>query len=96
MKMRLFLAALFIFANIPLTAQGVAATPDYIEELTADWQGERFDDGRPKVSDALLKRLKNIQIEEAWGYLRSKGYHNQYDGEWKIINLHYSEIVSED
>ncbi len=86
MKMRLFLAALFIFANIPLTAQGVAATPDYIEELTADWQGERFDDGRPKVSDALLKRLKNIQIEEAWGYLRSKGYHNQYDGEWKIIH----------
>ena len=25
-----------------------------IEFLTKDWQGERFEDGRPKVSDQLL------------------------------------------
>jgi len=64
----------------------VGTSPDQIKALTSQWQGERFSDGRPKVSDALLKRLKNIQIEEAWGYLRRHNYHNQYDGDWEIIH----------
>jgi len=55
-------------------------------ELTSNWEGERFEDGRPKVSDALLKRMKNIQIEEAWGFLRGRGYHNQFDGGWEILH----------
>lgn len=67
-------------------SQGVAASEVYIKELTSNWKGERFEDGRPKVSDALLKRLKNIQIEEAWGFLRGKGYNNQYEGDWEIIH----------
>lgn len=69
-----------------LSAQQVTSSPDYIKELTSNWNGERLKDGRPKVSDALLKRLKAINIEEAWGYLRSKGYHNQYEGGWKMIH----------
>ncbi|MDC6386621.1 RraA family protein [Flagellimonas taeanensis] len=67
-------------------SQGVTASPEYIKELTSNWTGERFADGRPKVSDALLQRMKNIQIEEAWGFLRRKGYNNQYEGEWEIIH----------
>ncbi|MCJ7467722.1 MAG: RraA family protein [Maribacter sp.] len=67
-------------------SQDVGASPAYIKELTASWQGERFPDGRPRVSDALLKRLKNIQVEEAWGYLRGKGYQNQYEGNWEILH----------
>ncbi len=86
MKTRIFLAALFFVSCLPIWSQGVAATTEYVRELTSDWQGERFDDGRPKVSDALLKRLKKIQMEEAWGYLRNKGYNNQYDGDWEILH----------
>ncbi len=66
-------------------AQRVGSSPEYIKALTAEWKGERFPDGRPKVSDAILKRLKNISIEEAWGVLRNKGYNNQYEGDWKVI-----------
>jgi regulator of RNase E activity RraA len=66
-------------------AQNVSSSPDYIKALTAEWKGERFPDGRPKVSDEILARLKNISIEEAWGVLRNKGYHNQYEGDWQII-----------
>lgn len=69
-----------------LSAQNVTSTPDYIKELTSNWTGERLKDGRPKVSDALLKRLKEVNIEEAWGFLRRKGYHNQYEGNWKMIH----------
>jgi 4-hydroxy-4-methyl-2-oxoglutarate aldolase len=53
---------------------------------TSEWTGERFEDGRPKVSDDLLKRLKNISIEEAWGVLRSEGYHNQFESGWKMLH----------
>ena len=86
MKTKITIGLLLLLFSISLSAQGVAATPDYIKELTADWQGERFDDGRPKVSDALLKRLEKIQMEEAWGYLRGKGYNNQYDGDWEVLH----------
>lgn len=92
MNIKLFLGVAFAFVVFTVSAQGVAASPDYIKELTADWQGERFDDGRPKVPDALLARLKNIQMEEAWGYLRRKGYNNQYDGNWKI--LHPEQVMT--
>lgn len=86
MNHRTVLIMMLVMSFFHAESQGVAASPEYIKELTADWSGERFDDGRPKVSDALLKRLKNIQIEEAWGYLRSRDYHNQYEGGWEIIH----------
>ncbi len=92
MKTRFFLTALFALSYFSVTSQGVAATSGYVKELTSDWQGERYDDGRPKVSDALLKRLKKIQMEEAWGYLRSKGYNNQYDGDWEV--LHPDDVMT--
>jgi regulator of RNase E activity RraA len=66
--------------------QNVGSSPEYIKALTPEWKGERFADGRPKVSDAILDRLKNISIEEAWGVLRNKGFHNQYEGDWMIIH----------
>jgi regulator of RNase E activity RraA len=67
-------------------AQSIESSPEYIKALTAEWKGERFPDGRPKVSDAMLERLKNISIEEAWAVLRNRGYQNQFESEWKIIH----------
>lgn len=68
-----------------VNAQQVALTKDQIISLTKAWKGERLPDGRPKVSDDLLKRLRNISLEEAWGVLRNRGYHNQYEGDWMIL-----------
>jgi len=80
----LLLAALILTSGLA-EAQNVGSSPDYIKALTSEWKGERFPDGRPKVSDQILERLKNISIEEAWGVLRNKGYQNQYEGNWQII-----------
>ena len=41
---------------------------------------ERFEDGRPKVPDALLEKVKGLSAEEAWGVLRNKGYLTQFAG----------------
>ena len=54
--------------------------------LTTEWKGERFPDGRPKVPDQILARMRKVSIEEAWGVLRSHGYHSQFEGDWKTIH----------
>jgi 4-hydroxy-4-methyl-2-oxoglutarate aldolase len=84
-KIILLFAATFLSCYIA-SGQNVGSSPEYIKALTPEWKGERFPDGRPKVSDAILERLKNISIEEAWGVLRNKGFQNQFEGDWTIIN----------
>jgi regulator of RNase E activity RraA len=54
--------------------------------LTPEWKGERFDDGRPKVADEILERMKLVTLEEAWAVLRSENFRYQYDDGWELIN----------
>ena len=84
MRKNIFVA-LLLFCTLIINAQNVGMSPEYIKAITSDWTGERLADGRPKVSDALLERLKNISVEEAWGFLRNKGYNNQFESEWIIL-----------
>jgi 4-hydroxy-4-methyl-2-oxoglutarate aldolase len=86
MNKKIFFFTAIIVSSLIAGAQNVGSSPEYIKALTSEWKGERFPDGRPKVSDAILERLKNISIEEAWGVLRNKGYQNQFEGDWQIIN----------
>ena len=86
MSKRLISISLIFFIWASARSQNVGSSPEYIKALTSDWKGERSTDGRPKVSDALLERLKNISIEEAWGVLRNQGYQNQFESGWEIIN----------
>jgi regulator of RNase E activity RraA len=51
-----------------------------------EWKGERYPDGRPKVSDDLVERLKSISIEEAWGVMKNEGYNNQFEAGWQVIH----------
>ncbi len=67
-------------------AQQVTLTSDQIKALTPEWKGERSPDGRPKVADKFIERLKKVHLEEAWGILRNKGYQNQFEGEWMIMD----------
>lgn len=64
-----------------------------IIQLTPLWKGERFEDGRPKVPDDTIARLRelNIVLEEAWAVCWSHGYHYQFEGNW--LNLHPEQIV---
>jgi 4-hydroxy-4-methyl-2-oxoglutarate aldolase len=86
MNKKLILLAAFVMGCLSIYAQNVGSSPEYIKALTPEWKGERFPDGRPKVSDAILERLKNISLEEAWGVLRNKGFNNQFEGDWTIIH----------
>lgn len=53
-----------------------------LTEYTRDWTGDRFESGRPRVSDALIERARKLSITGAWGVLRGEGFHHQYEGGW--------------
>ena len=55
-------------------------TKEQMIAYTSDNPYERFEDGRPKVPDALLEKVKGLVIEEAYGAVKSKGFPNQFAG----------------
>ncbi|RPD49037.1 RraA family protein [Paracnuella aquatica] len=84
---RLLAALILTIALNPLHAQFVQASKDELIALTPEWKGERFADGRPKVSDDILRRMKAVTIEEAWALISGAGYRYQIaDGWGQIIN----------
>jgi regulator of RNase E activity RraA len=78
------LAAVLLVAGAPVMGQQISK--DELIFLTPQWQGERFEDGRPKVSDDILKRMKLVTLEEAWSVLRGERFNYQFSGEWKVLN----------
>lgn len=84
--MKLNILYSLLLAVIAVPAIGQTMTRDEMIFLTSEWKGERFSDGRPKVSDDLVNRARNIGIEEAWQVMNNDGYTNQFEGNWKMVN----------
>ncbi|MCY7358193.1 MAG: RraA family protein [Rudanella sp.] len=80
-----FLGSLLTILCLDRPAMAQVMPKDELLFLTAAWQGERFADGRPKISDDLLERAKRIGLDDAWTVLKNEGYTNQYEGGWKLI-----------
>jgi len=78
--------AVLVFAGSAAEAQLGMFSREQREAVTAEWTGERFEDGRPKVPEATLELMKEVTAEEAWGVLRGAGYTLQFEGGWKEIN----------
>lgn len=72
-------------------AQPGIFTRDLLIKYTPDWKGERFSDGRPKVSDGILQRMKSVTLEEAWAELRSAGFNHEYEDGW--LSIHPDKVL---
>jgi regulator of RNase E activity RraA len=83
--------SLFSVASLRATAQEGFFTPEDVIKYTPDWHGERFPDGRPKVSDSILDRMKNVTLEEAWATLRSANFQHQYEDGW--FTIHSDQVL---
>ena len=83
-KLILLLLLLSVFFTNFLFAQTISR--EELVFLTSEWKGERFADGRPKISDSLLQRAKHIMIDDAWTVLKNEGYLNQFEGGWRTVN----------
>jgi regulator of RNase E activity RraA len=84
-KRLLFFFSLVIEVN-QLDAQHVQITKEELIALTPEWKGERFADGRPKVPDDIIKRMKAVSVEEAWATMSNAGYRYQIAEGWEVIN----------
>jgi 4-hydroxy-4-methyl-2-oxoglutarate aldolase len=65
--------------------------PDDIRALTPAWEGERFENGRPRVADDLLRRMREVTTEEAWAVLHRRGYRHQFEGGW--LSVHPERVL---
>ena len=83
------LSATFLAA--PATAQPGILTKQDLIKYTPDWTGERFPDGRPKVPDGILQRMKRVSLEEAWAVLRNAGFNHQYEDGW--LSIHPDKVL---
>jgi 4-hydroxy-4-methyl-2-oxoglutarate aldolase len=67
-------------------------SPERITALTPLYQDERVADGRPRVPDEILERMRHVTNDEAWGVVeRGHNYHFQFEGNW--VNLHPDHVL---
>lgn len=87
-----FASAIVVFAAMLFCAGDAAAqlfqwTPEQLIKYTVKNPYDRFPDGRPKVPDEMLARMKGLIAEEVQAVLPAKGFPHQFeslDG-WKIL-----------
>ncbi|MDB5112016.1 MAG: RraA family protein [Mucilaginibacter sp.] len=75
---------LLFLGIVPLCSRAQQISKEDLVFLTPLWKGERFPDGRPKVPDGILKRMKLVSIEEAWAVLKNEGYGYQIAEDWPV------------
>jgi regulator of RNase E activity RraA len=85
------LAVVFVLTASWAAAQPGVLTREQLIEYTPDWKGERFADGRPKVSDAILDRMKLVTLEEAWAVVTGAGFSHQFDDNW--VSIHPDKVL---
>jgi regulator of RNase E activity RraA len=89
-------------SSAPARAQLHSLTKEQMIELTAQYKGDRFPDGRPKVPDSLMERAKGMSAEEVWAGLNQAGgagggagggggrgggaYRNQYEDGFHVLH----------
>lgn len=85
LKQLLPLALLSLTAAPQMSGQVYSLDREQMIRYTADNPFERFPDGRPKVPDELLEKMKGMSSEEMLALSRT-GYRNQFEDGWQILH----------
>ena len=85
------LAAAWLLASLlapAAKAQLNTWTKEQMVDYTKNWTGERFPDGRPKVSDEYIQRAKGLSQEEITipGGRGGGGGYTQYEGDFRVLH----------
>jgi regulator of RNase E activity RraA len=87
-----FLLAALAIVSLPFFAEAqiTSITKEKLIRLTPNWKGERFPDGRPKVPDYVLEKIKDVSFEEALNACTRARYNTVFEkfenGNWKIMH----------
>lgn len=82
----LLILSILISVGLQSYSQQVQISKEELIALTPEWKGERFPDGRPKVPDDIIRRMKSVSVEEAWATMSNAGYRYQIAEGWEVIN----------
>jgi regulator of RNase E activity RraA len=87
MKNRIIVLTM-VLLGLGLTQKNIGQTisRDELIFLTSEWKGDRFDDGRPRISDDLLVRARKVVLDDVWAVLKSYDYLNQFELGWKMVH----------
>jgi 4-hydroxy-4-methyl-2-oxoglutarate aldolase len=67
-------------------------SPERVAALTPLARDERLPDGRPRVPDDILERVRLVTNDEAFGVIeRGHNYNFQFEGNW--VNLHPERVL---
>ena len=87
MARRSFWVLLLMFGiSTSMYAQFISFNHDQMVAATAANPFGRYDDGRPKVPDALLEKLRGCSMEEIWAVLQKHDYTHQYEGNFQVTH----------
>jgi regulator of RNase E activity RraA len=77
----------FVVLLAPASSQGQVFTwtPEQLVKFTAQNPFDRFPDGRPKVPDAILEKVKGLSAEEVLG-IAARGYPNQFVDGFQLLH----------
>jgi len=64
------------------------STREEVIAMTPMWKGERMEDGRPKVADSVLARMRkmNMTMEEVWGLSWARNYEFQVESDLRATH----------
>lgn len=83
----LFLVLAAVAAGcVPVRAQIFTLSREEMIRYTAKNPYDRFEDGRPKVPDRLLERMKGLSCEEILAVMPGAKFPNQYEGNWRLLH----------
>lgn len=77
--------AIALFAAAALHAQFMMPTREEMIRLTPKNPYGRYEDGRPKVPDEILQKVRALKVDDVYEALRAKGYINQFAGGFEIL-----------
>ena len=64
-RLKFIIVLIIVIASCKqLHSQQVQITKEQLVALTPLWKGERFPDGRPKVPDDIMKRMKSVSVKK--------------------------------
>ena len=77
--------AIALIAATALQAQFMMPTREEMIQLTPKNPYGRYEDGRPKVPDDILQKVRALKVDDVYEALRAKGYTNQFAGGFEIL-----------
>jgi regulator of RNase E activity RraA len=80
------LISIALLSYSTVNAQVFSFTRDEMIKYTANNPYDRFPDGRPKVPDSVLEKVKGLTSEEIWTILPKRGYDNQFEAGWQLLH----------